>query len=204
MEMMKKQDLLDSLGKKGFPNEIVKSFDNVRREDFIPEGLEHYAYEDLALPLGDGSTISQPYTIAFMLSLLELKQGQKILEIGSGSGYVLALISEAIKDGKVYGIEINKTLAIKSKKQLENYPTIQIFNRSGFSGLPDLAPFDRILISASCPDMRVPYNLLEQLKDDGILVAPIKTSIFKIKKTPEKTIKEEHPGFTFVPLREDV
>src|SRR3989344_1119970 len=116
---MDKLQLLQSLKKKNFPEEVVEAFSEVKREDFISEDLTEKAYEDTALPIGQGQTISQPYTIAIMLSELNLKKGQKVLEIGSGSGYVLALLSELVgKSGKVFGIEIIKELAEKSKKHL--------------------------------------------------------------------------------------
>ena len=198
---MQKEELIHSLREK-FPEKIVSAFQKVKRENFLPDHLKSYAYEDMALPLEEGSTISQPKTISFMLELLELKQNQKILEIGSGSGYVLALLSEIIKNGKIYGMEIKKTLAINSKKLLEEDSNIEIFNRSGFDGLPEFAPFDRILISASCKDMRVPYNLTEQLKDKGILVGPVKESVFQIKKQNGKLKEKEFRGFAFVPLKE--
>src|SRR3989344_3364583 len=102
---MNKAQLLKSLKAQGFPEKILDAFGEIHREDFVPENLKEYAYYDEALPLESSATISQPYTIAFMLNLLELKKGQKILEIGSGCGYVLALLNEITK-GKIYGIEI--------------------------------------------------------------------------------------------------
>jgi len=199
MNIMTKSELIKSLKKKGFPDKIISAFEKVKREKFVPENLQAYAYEDIALPIEDGSSISQPYTVAFMLDLLDLKQGQKILEIGSGSGYALALISEIIKSGKIYGIEINKRLAIKSKKALAKDSNIEIISRSGFSGLPQFAPYDRILISASAP--QIPRNLYSQLKDPGIIVAAVKQSIYKITKQNGNIEEKEFPGFAFVPLQ---
>src|SRR3989344_2033114 len=124
--MNNKASLLENLKSRGFSSKILRAFGKVRREDFLLEGLENFAYCDSALPIGVGATISQPYTIAFMLNLLELKTWQKILEIGSGSGYVLALLSE-ITDGKIYGVEINKSLAVKSKMVLFHYGNVEIF-----------------------------------------------------------------------------
>jgi len=195
---MEKQALIEALRRQGISEEIVKAFEKVKRECFVPDRLIGYSYDDIALPIEEGSTISQPSTVAFMLDLLDLHQNQKILEIGSGSGYVLALINEIIKNGKIYGIEINKNLAVMSRKNLEKNSNIEIINRSGEQGLADLAPFDKIIISASCPDMRIPFNLLEQLSDPGILVCPVKQSIFQIKKANGKTEKKEFPGFAFV------
>ena len=197
---MDKQQLLESLKSEGFPNEIVTAFAKVKREDFIPEQYQYLAYEDMALPLENGATISQPYTIAFMLNLLELQpnKNQKILEIGSGSGYVLALISEIIKKGKIYGIEIISSLANKSKKLLKRDKKITILNKDGSNGLPEKAPFDRILISASANE--IPSHLYQQLKNNGILVAPVRDSIFQIRKKNKKIEIKEFPGFVFVPL----
>ena len=119
---MNKQQLLLSLKQKGFSKEILNAFSKIPRENFIPPQLKSKAYEDTALPIGKAQTISQPYTIAMMLSLLKLKPNQKVLEVGSGCGYVLALISEITKS-KVYGIEIIKELAEKSKQNLEMFKT---------------------------------------------------------------------------------
>jgi len=194
-----KEELLASLKKKGFSEPVINAFSKVKREDFVPEHLIGYAYEDIALPVMEGSTLSQPSTVAFMLNLLDVKDNQKILEIGSGSGYALALLSEMNPNGKVYGIEILRELAIRSKNYLENKKNVEVVMRDGSQGLPEFAPFDRILISASCPE--VPTNLLPQLKEDGILVAAVKQSIFQIKKENQETLEKEYPGFAFVPLR---
>ena len=199
-----KQLLTESLKKKGYSESLISAFEKVKRENFVPEHLKSYAYEDIALPIESGSTISQPSTIAFMLSLLDLHYGQKVLEIGSGSGYVLSLISEIIKSGKIYGLEINKRLAIKSKELLSKDSNIEIFNKSGSLGFSSLAPFDRIIVSASFSDLRIPLSLSEQLSPNGILIAPVKSSIFKIIKNSDgKLIKEEFQGFVFVPFREE-
>ena len=198
---MNKQELLESLKKKNFPNWIIDAFNKIKRENFVPENLKAYSYEDMALPIEDGSTISQPSTIAFMLDLLHPKQGQKILEIGSGSGYALALLSNIIKEGKIYGIEIIERLAVKSKKLLEKDSNIEIISRSGADGLPEFAPYDRILISASCPEL--PRHLYIQLKDGGIMVAAVKQSIFQVKKENGVVTEKEFPGFVFVPLVKD-
>lgn len=197
-----KQSLLMSLKNQEFSDEIIKALAKVRREDFVPDHLAQYAYEDLALPLDDGSTLSQPSTIAFVLQLLELKQNQSILEIGSGSGYLLALISEIIKSGKIYGLEINPRLAIKSKNTLKNDSNIEIFNRSGLNGFSEQAPFDRIIVSAAFEEKSIPYNkILPQLKDGGIIVVPVKNSVLKVSKEPGNLSEKEYPGFSFVPFK---
>jgi protein-L-isoaspartate(D-aspartate) O-methyltransferase len=195
-----KDELLASLRKKGFSEEIVAAFQKVKREDFVPQHLVGYAYEDMALPVMDGSTLSQPSTVAFMLNLLELKEDNKVLEIGSGSGYALALLSEIVIKGKVYGIEIIKELGVKSRDYLKDKQNVEILIRDGSKGLPEFAPFDRILISASAKE--VPRHLLPQLSENGILVAAVKNSIFQIKKTSSGVLEKEFPGFAFVPLVE--
>ncbi len=197
---MDKKQLIEKLKADCFPDKIIKAFEKVKRENFIPEALKSFAYEDTALPLEKGSTISQPYTIAFMLSLLKLSENknQKILEIGSGSGYVLALISEITKGAEIYGVEIIPSLAQTSKKILSNHKNIKIINKNGINGLPKKAPFNKILVSAAAN--KIPSNLTKQLKDNGILVIPISNSIFQIKKQKNKLIKKEFPGFVFVPF----
>ncbi|MBS3071745.1 protein-L-isoaspartate O-methyltransferase [Candidatus Pacearchaeota archaeon] len=200
---MDKTSLLNILKSQNLPEKIVNVFEVVPRENFVPERLAAYAYEDLALPLEDGSSISQPSTIAFMLSLLDPKQNQKILEIGSGSGYALALISQIIKNGKIFGLEINKVLAIKSKRILDRDSNVQILNRSGINGLPEFAPFDRILVSAAFNDLRIPFAISDQLADNGIMIAPVKSSIFKLEKIDGKLKETQYPGFAFVPFKEE-
>jgi len=195
---MDKQELLNELKKEGFGNSIISAFDSVKREDFIPEEYKPYAYDNAPLPIGFSQTISQPYTIAFMLNLLELSDSQSILEIGSGSGYVLALISEIVKNGKIYGLERIKALADNSKNILKYYENIKTINKDGSVGLKEFAPYDRILISAT--QEYIPLNLTKQLKNNGIIVAPVKNSIYKIKKGKNKNKIKEFPGFIFVPL----
>jgi len=176
---MNKFQLIQSLKSRNFPRKILEAFEKVPREKFIEEKYKTHAYEDIPLPIGNKATISQPYTIAFMLNLLELKKGQRILEIGSGSGYVLALLAEITK-GKIFGVEIIKELAEKSRKVLKSYNNITLINKSGKNGLIEHALYDRILLSATA--QAVPNNLITQLKKEGILVAPVKNSIVKIKK----------------------
>lgn len=197
---MLKDELLSILSQKGYSERVIKSFEKVKREDFVPENLAPFSYEDIPLPIWTGATVSQPSTIAFMLDLLDPKQGQKILEIGSGSGYVLALLAEIIKDGKIYGMEITKKLALNSRKILSKNSIIQVIIRSGSSGLPEFMPYDRIIVSFSCQDRYFPALLVDQLKDPGILVVPIKQSIFQFKKENGKVTSQEFPGFAFVPM----
>lgn len=232
---MKKRELIEVLKSEGFSDFIIKAFEKVKRENFVSEKYKKYAYENEPLPIGPGATISQPYTIAFMLDLMELddlgkadssvsiinkKQEKvskrekhklynmdinetKILEIGSGSGYVLALINEILKNTKIncdiYGIEINKSLVDKSKKVLKNYKNIKIVYGDGKKGLKEYEKYDRILISAACDEL--PNNLYEQLNNKGVLICPVRNSIFQIRKLNDKDYRiKEFPGFIFVPL----
>ena len=195
---MNKERLITSLRDKGVPARIVEAFKKVKRENFVPEGYKEYAYEDEPIPLGDGQTISQPYTIAFVLNLLNLEDNLKILEVGSGSGYVLALINQISKNSEIYGIELIEKLVEDSKKILNKNENIHIIFGNGIKGLKEEAPFDRILISASSNE--ISQKILEQLTVGGTMVCVINHSITVIEKKPEGNRITEHPGFSFVPL----
>jgi len=196
--IMKKGQLIESLKKAGFSEKIVSAFRKVRREDFVPENYKEFAYVDEPLPIGWGQTISQPYTIAFMLDLLELKDNLKILEVGSGSGYVLALINQISANSEIYGIERIRELADNSQRVLRGEKRIKVIHGNGSKGLKEEAPFDRILVSASSD--KIPEELLKQLGKDGILVCVVKNSIIRIKRTLKGDDIEEYPGFGFVKL----
>ena len=205
---MQKEDLIETLKHQDFSKKILDAFSKVRREHFLPDQLKECAYSNTALPIGSGQTISQPYTIAVMLSMLDLRRNQKVLEIGSGSGYVLALLSEIVGDkGRVFGVERIQNLVERSIKALREYKNVQIYLANGKNGLIEESPFDRILISAACK--KIPDVLLSQLKDKGIAVAPVynennSQDLVAIKKSGGNiTIKETIPGFVFVPFVEE-
>lgn len=203
---MEKEELLHSLKKRGFSEDLLRSFSRVKRENFVPREAKIFSYEDTSLPIGEGQSISQPYTLAVMLSMLKLEEGQKVLEIGSGSGYVLALISKRIgKKGKVYGLEIRKPLLQKSKTNLRDYKNTEVFYAHGKEGLKSKAPFDRIIISAATEG--IPKKVISQLKEKGIIVAPIgkqyhpSQTLTSYEKIRGKLIeKEKVSGFMFVTL----
>lgn len=201
---MNKQQLLESLKSKGFSKPILRAFEKVEREDFVPKHIKPYAYEDNAQPIGHCQTTSQPYTIGVMLDLLDLKPRQKVLEVGSGSGYVLALLSQIVgKKGKVYGIDIIKALVEQSREVLKGYENVMVYHRDGNLGLKEKAPFSRILISAALK--QIPKTLIDQLKQGGILVAPIgaryEQALIAFEKKKDKlVIKKEILGFIFVPF----
>ena len=195
---MIKKELIQHLKNQGFSEKIVGAFQKINRKDFIPKQYFSHAYEDIALPINPGQTISQPYTIAFMLELLELKDNISLLEVGSGSGYVLALINEMSKNSKLYGIERIKKLANKSKKALIKKGNITITYKDGTKGFSEKAPFDKILVSAAFDE--IPYKLIKQLKIGGILVTPVRNSIYKIKRSHRINEIENFLGFVFVPI----
>jgi protein-L-isoaspartate(D-aspartate) O-methyltransferase len=201
---MDKTQLLASLRKQGISEKTLSAFAAVERERFITQMMKFLAYEDNALPIGHGQTISQPYTIAVMLDLLHLKKDQKVLEVGCGSGYVLALISEMVgENGKVYGLDIMRDLVERSRKPLSRYKNVQALYGDGRFGMYEKAPFDRILISAAITS--IPDALLGQLNDEGIIVAPLGSenmqTLAAFKKSKESlSIVGQIPGFVFVPF----
>ena len=195
---MTKQELLQSLKSNGFADNILQAFSVINREDFIPVKYKSQVYKDRALSIGYGQTISQPYTIAFMLDLLDVKDGQKILEVGSGSGYVLVLLNKLSKNPQIFGTEIIKELVDRSQVILSKYKNIKIIHTPDQLGLSKEKLFNRILVSAAAK--KLPEELLDQLADNGILVCPVKDSIIKAWKKDGQIKTEEHYGFTFVPL----
>lgn len=202
---MNKEDLLKRIQTYCSKKEIINAFKEIQREEFVLKENKNEAYKDTALPIGYNQTISQPYTLSLMLELLDLKEGQKVLEIGSGSGYLLALISTIIKEkGKVYGIERVPELAKRSKEKLAKNKNIEIHCKNGALGHIENAPYDRIIISAAIK--KVPQTILQQLKNKGKLVAPKgeqEQSLICIKREGENFKKiKEMPGFIFVPFIE--
>ena len=198
---MDKKELIKKLIAQKIPKKIINAFNKIRREDFVLKESKEQAYEDIALSIGFGQTISQPYTIGFMLSLLEIKDNQKILEIGSGSGYVLALLNELSKNSILIGVERIKELAERSKKILKDFLNIKIIKGNGLKVLDKNEKFDRIIVSASAEN--IPENFVSQLKDKGVLVIPVKNSMVKIKKNKDQINVEKFGSFVFVPLIDD-
>lgn len=179
----------------------------VPREEFVLSWMKQLAYQDTALPLTGSATISQPTTIAIMLEALELGKGKKVLEVGSGSGYVLALLSEIVgKSGRVTGIEISPELSERSKALLarlgflDKTHVVEVVNSDGGAGFSRNAPYDAILVSAAA--RKVPEALLKQLKKNGRLVVPVGSfSWFQEMLVFRKDGKCKSLGrFAFVPL----
>lgn len=185
---------------------IIEAFLKIKREDFLPENLKNLAYLNEALPIGFGQTISQPLVVAFMLELLQPKEGEKILDIGSGSGWTSTLLSYLVGDkGKVFAIEIVPQLKEFGEKNAKKYNFIEkgilkFFLGDGSKGLKEEAPFDKILCSATVRKT-IPKAWKDQLKIGGKIVTPVNTSIFLfVKKSEDEFEQKEFPGFVFVPL----
>ena len=215
--------LIDSLIEGGWLKtpRIIEAFKKIKRGDFLPEEMKELAELNEALPIGYGQTISQPLVVAFMLELLQPQPGDKILDIGSGSGWTSALLAEIVgEQGKVIAIEVIPELMEFGKKNIEKYNFIktgivECLCADGSKGYQKAASFDRILASASARE--IPLAWKEQLKIGGRIVTPIGNSIWLFVKKSEKRGDEpsvhlhsaqegfvfeekEYPGFVFVPL----
>ncbi len=199
-----RKKLVATLRNKGITDEkILTAINEIPRHWFIPDtALHQYAYEDQAFPIGAGQTISQPYTVAFQTQLLDIKKGDKVLEIGTGSGYQAAVLFKL--GAKVFSIERQKALFDKTKPFLEKAGfKVKMFFGDGYKGLPAFAPFDKILITAAAP--YIPQDLTNQLKPGGILVVPVgegDTQVMKrLIKLPDGQWDEQDFGlFKFVPM----
>jgi len=194
--------LVKTLQNKGILNEkVLAAIAKVPRHFFFDNALLEHAYQDKAFPIGEGQTISQPYTVAFQTEKLEVKPGDKILEIGTGSGYQACILLEL--GAKVYTIEYNKKLFERTKVFLPKmgYKPFFFFG-DGSKGLPAKAPFDKIIVTAGAPV--IPTALTDQLNEGGILIIPVgnreKQVMLKITKRNGQLLKEEYDHFAFVPL----
>jgi len=184
--------------------EVEIAFLEIPRENFIPESIKRCAYLDTPLEIGNGQTISAPHMVAIMVEALDIKKGQKILEVGAGSGYHAAIVSKLVgKEGHVYTIERYPTLAENAKKNLKNtgITNVTVEVGDGSMGLPKYAPYDRIYVTCAAPN--VPPPLIEQIKDKGKLMVPVGQMISTlelIEKVGDKIISKDLGGCAFVPL----
>lgn len=199
-----RQELVDLLRSKGISDErVLTAINRIPRHTFMDPAFLGHAYEDKAFQIGEGQTISQPYTVAYMSEWLELEPGMRVLEVGTGSGYQACVLAEMGAD--VYSIERFKKLHDTSRKQLDllGYQRIHTFFGDGYAGLPELAPFDRIIITAAAKE--IPQALLKQLRNGGIIVLPLGTGddqlMIKLTKTSGGDFRKEvGDNFRFVPM----
>ena len=183
---------------------LIYALENIDRADFVRDQYKKEAYEDHSLPIGFGATISQPTTVVFMLEHLDLKCGQKVLDVGSGSGWTSALIAHVVgKEGKIYGVERIKELVDFGKTNVKKYShnNIDISISKKELGLEKHAPYDRILVSASSDQIQ--EELIKQLRVGGVMVIPVENSILKVIKKPKGIEVEKFYGFVFIPLIND-
>ena len=199
-----RKKLIDSLRAKGITSELVlEAMYNVPRHFFLDSAFDKIAYEDRAFPIAAEQTISQPYTVAYQTQLLNIRRGDKILEIGTGSAYQASILAEM--GAWVYTIERQRKLFESNRHFFfrAKYPNIKFFFGDGFEGLPTFSPFDKILITAAAPF--IPPKLVEQLKTGGLMVVPVdegdKQRMLRITKKADGSYSEEwFDYFSFVPM----
>jgi len=200
-----RKQLVALIRSKGITDEnVLAAIEKIPRHLFLDSSFTEFAYQDKPFPIGNGQTISQPYTVAFQTELLMINKGDKVLEVGTGSGYQACVLVEM--GAKVFTIERHRTLYLKTKEFL---PTIgyrpRMFYGDGYAGLPAYAPFDKIIVTAGAP--YIPEALKLQLKIGGILIVPVgddvqtMTSLVRISETEFEQL--EHGSFRFVPLLND-
>ena len=203
-----RRSLVDELKNKGISDEnVLNAINAVPRHVFLDSSFLNFAYQDKAFPIGSGQTISQPFTVAFQSSLLEIKKNMKVLEIGTGSGYQACVLAEM--GAKVFSIERQRKLYTKTKAFLAEFPyRIKMFLGDGNKGLPTYGPFDRIIITAAAPE--IPQALVDQLKVGGMMVIPLcenethQTMLRLIKQEDGSLKREEYGDFRFVPMLKGV
>lgn len=199
-----RKQLINTLKTKSITDDrVLEAMNNLPRHYFLDTAFDAIAYEDRAFPIGEGQTISQPYTVAYQTQLLAIKPFDKVLEIGTGSAYQASVLAEM--GAYVYTIERqkklfdnNKTFIFKSK-----YPHLKFFYGDGFEGLPTYAPFDKVLITAAAP--YIPEPLKQQLKPGGLMVIPVDEGaaqrMLRLTKQVDGSFKEEaFEQFSFVPM----
>jgi protein-L-isoaspartate(D-aspartate) O-methyltransferase len=202
----KRQQLAATVAAKGVKDKkVLEAIKNIPRHLFMDSSFEDHAYQDKPFPIAADQTISQPYTVAFQTELLEIQKGDKVLEIGTGSGYQTAVLCEL--GAKVYSIERQQELYKKTKVFLSKigYRPKYLSFGDGYKGLPQYAPYDKIIVTAGAP--YVPNPLLSQLKVGGRLVIPVgedtQVMTLFIRKSEKEFEKREYGDFRFVPLLED-
>jgi protein-L-isoaspartate(D-aspartate) O-methyltransferase len=185
--------------------ELEKALREIPRHLFVPENIRKLSYRDTPLSIGFGQTISQPSTVVIMTEALEVKEGNKILEVGTGSGWQAAILGKLVGEkGSVYTVEVNPQLVEFARENLKKVgmKNVKVFEGDGSTGLKKHAPFDRIIVTAAAPDF--PKPLIEQLKIGGIMVIPVGNiylqEMYVVKKFKDKIEKKSIGPFMFVPL----
>ena len=199
-----RSQLVESLRTKGISDErVLEAMEAVPRHYFMDTAFDAIAYEDRAFPIAEGQTISQPYTVAYQTQLLEVKPFEKILEIGTGSGYQTCILAQM--GALVFTIERQKKLYDQFKAFVlrGKYPSVKNFYGDGYEGLPTYAPFDKVLVTAAAP--LIPEKLLQQMKPGGFMVIPIGgregQRMFRIVKNEGNSFEQEvYNNFSFVPM----
>ncbi len=203
-----RKKLIDTIRKKGiYDEDVLAAMESVPRHFFLDKAFVEWAYQDKPFPIGNDQTISQPYTVAYQTSLLEVKKRDKIMEIGTGSGYQAAIL--AALGARVYTIERQEALYNEAKYLLSKlgFGNIRFYFKDGYKGLPEFAPFDKILVTAGASS--IPEELKKQLKIGGIMVVPVGDSdvqrMYKITRIAENEYLEEKlDNFRFVPFLKGV
>ena len=201
-----RKQLIEHLASKGITNlKVLNAMNKIPRHLFMDNAFVNFSYQDKAFPIGAGQTISQPFTVAFQSQLLEIKPYEKVLEVGTGSGYQAAVLS--LLDAEVFTIERQRELFLKTKKFLPalGYNCMFVYG-DGYKGMPKFAPFDKIIITCGAPF--IPEDLVNQLKVGGRMVAPIGDGNIQVMHLIEKISETEtrittHGEFLFVPMLND-
>lgn len=199
-----RKQLVQILRDKGITDEnVLTAINSIPRHYFLDSAFDKIAYEDRAFPIGEGQTISQPYTVAYQTQLLNVKPNEKVLEIGTGSVYQASVLAEI--GVRVFTIERQKKLYDNHRNFVlkGKYPNIRFFYGDGFEGLPAYAPFDKVIITAAAPF--IPPKLIDQMKIGGVMVIPVDEEsaqrMLRITKMPDGSLKEESfEQFSFVPM----
>jgi len=201
-----RKKLVEEVRKKGITDErVLDALMAVPRHFFLDSAFDQQAYEDKAFPIGSGQTISQPYTVAYQTQLLQCRPFDKVLEIGTGSGYQCAVLASL--GTQAFTIERQKPLfdANREFRYLHSFPNIKFFYGDGYEGLPTYAPFDRVIVTAAAPF--IPTKLIDQMKIGGVMVIPVNEGDFqrmlRITRISADNINEEKFDlFSFVPMLE--
>jgi protein-L-isoaspartate(D-aspartate) O-methyltransferase len=201
-----RKNMLKELSEKGISSiQVIKAMEEVPRHLFLDNAFLEIAYENKAFPIGCGQTISHPYTVAFQSQMLNIKKGEKVLEIGTGCGYQTSVLAKL--GAKIFSIERHRPLFLKTKELLKKLNVrATLFYGDGYAGQKAFAPFDKIIVTAAAP--HIPTALTEQLAINGLMIIPIgegkqQTMMFITKNSDGTINKEEKGAFSFVPMLED-